>query len=145
MGAGGCRRRALLDHFGDPSPGAPTGRCCDVCDPDAALALPALEAPPARVRARHRVSSPDAAEPTGPPVDGAQFERLKAWRQSRAEGKPAYTVATNAALEEVLRRRPRDEPALLAIRGIGPSFCARHGDSLLAELARLGGPSSPPS
>ena len=28
-----CRRRQLLDHFGDPSPGAPLGRCCDVHDP----------------------------------------------------------------------------------------------------------------
>ena len=28
-----CRRRQLLDHFGDQSPGAPTGRCCDVHDP----------------------------------------------------------------------------------------------------------------
>ena len=28
-----CRRRTLLDHFGDSPPGAPEGRCCDVCDP----------------------------------------------------------------------------------------------------------------
>ncbi len=28
-----CRRRQLLDHFGDPTPGAPLGRCCDVHDP----------------------------------------------------------------------------------------------------------------
>ena len=28
-----CRRQQLLDHFGDPLPPAPTGRCCDVCDP----------------------------------------------------------------------------------------------------------------
>ena len=28
----GCRRRQLLDHFGDVDPGAPEGRCCDVCD-----------------------------------------------------------------------------------------------------------------
>jgi hypothetical protein len=37
----------------------------------------------------------------------------------------------------VLRRRPGDEAGLLAIRGIGPSFCAKHGPSLLAELAAL--------
>ena len=28
-----CRRRQILDHFGDSSPGSPTGRCCDICDP----------------------------------------------------------------------------------------------------------------
>ena len=32
-----CRRRRLLDHFGDSTPGAPEGRCCDVCDPDSWL------------------------------------------------------------------------------------------------------------
>ena len=32
-----CRRRQILDHFGDREPCAPSGRCCDVCDPDPAL------------------------------------------------------------------------------------------------------------
>ncbi len=27
-----CRRRALLEHFGDPTEPAPTGECCDACD-----------------------------------------------------------------------------------------------------------------
>ncbi len=29
-----CRRRQILDHFGDPAECVATGRCCDVCDPD---------------------------------------------------------------------------------------------------------------
>jgi ATP-dependent DNA helicase RecQ len=29
----GCRREALLRHFGDDSSGAPTVACCDVCEP----------------------------------------------------------------------------------------------------------------
>ena len=42
-----CRRRALLDHFGDSRPGAPTGRCCDVCDPArSACPTPVADAPP---------------------------------------------------------------------------------------------------
>src|SRR4029077_7438158 len=32
-----CRRRQILDRFGDASEGAPSGRACHVCDPDAAL------------------------------------------------------------------------------------------------------------
>ncbi len=32
-GAERCRRRQLLDHFGDDTPAAPSGRCCDVHDP----------------------------------------------------------------------------------------------------------------
>jgi len=131
-----CRRRQLLDHFGDSTPGAATGRCCDVCDPDVSLALAAVEVSDGRATGRARGTASLPIE-TGPPVDESEFERLKAWRMARADGKPAYTVATNAALEEVLRRRPSDESGLLAIRGIGAAFCAKHGPSLLAELERL--------
>jgi ATP-dependent DNA helicase RecQ len=160
-----CRRRQILDHFGDPSPGAPSGRCCDVCDPDPALAQ-ALQAPPisaSRRRARSSSARTDTPASNGPaeryrtsvvgntrgepaaaaaaattdPVDEREFEHLRQWRWARAEGKPAFTVAANSVLEEVLRRRPRTAEALLQIRGIGPAFCAKHGDSLLAELDEL--------
>jgi ATP-dependent DNA helicase RecQ len=123
-----CRRRQLLDHFGDDEPTAPLGRCCDVCDPIDWLEIPA------HGRGARRAAAP-ATE--GPPVDQGQLETLKAWRMGRAEGKPAYTVATNAALEEVLRRRPASPGELLAIRGIGPAFVERHGESLLEEVAAL--------
>ena len=49
-------------------------------------------------------------------------------------GKPAFTVAANAVLEQVLRSRPRSIEELLQIRGIGPAFCEKHGESLLAAL-----------
>ncbi len=127
-----CRRQQLLDHFGDPLPPAPTGRCCDVCDPLDWLTV--ADRAPARRRAANGGS---AAQPSGPPVDQTEFERLKRWRADRAEGKPAYTVATNAVLEELLRRRPADDAGLLAIKGIGQSFVAKHGDAILAELATL--------
>jgi ATP-dependent DNA helicase RecQ len=142
-----CRRRQILDHFGDPEQGRPSGRCCDVCDPDAALEQ-AVRAPIKASRgrrARSGVSSTGAGgngqgaagEPAGPPVDEQQFERLRAWRFERAAGKPAYTVAANAVLEEVLRAAPQSVDALLEIRGIGPAFCEKHGESLLAQLAAL--------
>jgi superfamily II DNA helicase RecQ len=73
------------------------------------------------------------------PVDERDFERLRAWRWQQAQGKPAYTVAANAVLEEVLRRRPRTLGDLLEIKGIGPAFCEKHGESLLAALAMPGG------
>jgi ATP-dependent DNA helicase RecQ len=37
-----CRRKAILDHFGDAKAPAPQGACCDVCDPSL------IPAPPAR-------------------------------------------------------------------------------------------------
>jgi ATP-dependent DNA helicase RecQ len=129
-----CRRRQLLDHFGDDTPTAPSGRCCDVCSPIEWIDLDAIRASPARGRAGSRQAP---AAPAGPPVDEGEFDALKRWRYARADGKPAYTVAANATLEEVLRRRPGSPGELLAIRGIGPAFVEKHGEDLLAVLATL--------
>jgi ATP-dependent DNA helicase RecQ len=143
-----CRRRQILAHFGDREPGCPTGRCCDVCEADEAL-IAAMNAPLSagsgrRSRARRgerpgagnaRREAPER-EPLSP-ADQERFERLRAWRYERAEGKPAYTVAANAVLEDVLRAQPHNVEALLEIRGIGPAFCEKHGESLLAELAAI--------
>jgi ATP-dependent DNA helicase RecQ len=58
-----CRREGILRHFGDRSPPASAGPCCDVCDPGLA---PAPPPPPAR--------RPPAARPAQlahrPPADG---------------------------------------------------------------------------
>jgi RecQ family ATP-dependent DNA helicase len=127
-GAERCRRRQLLDHFGDPTPGAPEGRCCDVHDPPDWL-------PEITVTAkRGRSGAASAPADDGPPVSDAELEPLKAWRRERADGKPAYTVATDATLREIVRRRPRSGSDLLAIKGIGPSFVTKHADSLLELL-----------
>jgi superfamily II DNA helicase RecQ len=83
-------------------------------------------------RARSRGAAAPAEE--GPPVPDAVLEPLKAWRRDRAEGKPAYTVATDATLREIVRRRPQSPAELLAIKGIGPSFVTKHADSLLELL-----------
>ena len=110
-----------------------------MCDPDPALAraLATAAAAPGRRRSSARSRSPAHRLSPGSAVEEQHFERLRAWRQKRAAGKPAYTVAANAVLEEVLRRRPASVRALAEIRGIGPAFCAKHGESLLAELAAL--------
>ena len=71
----------------------------------------------------------------GPPVSDDELAPLKAWRRERADGKPAYTVATDATLREVVRRRPRSAGrSCCAIKGIGPSFVDKHADSLLELL-----------
>jgi ATP-dependent DNA helicase RecQ len=169
-----CRRRQILDHFGDRAEGAPNRRCCDVCDPDPELeqALMAASAAPSRRRTREgrqrgraRAATVNSGtndggsrgfatamrsegiesggtslsepEPLGEPVDEGEFERLRVWRLGRSEGLPAFRVASNAVLEEILRARPTSMDELLAVRGIGPTFCAKHGESLLAELVVL--------
>ncbi len=71
------------------------------------------------------------------PVQESQFEKLKAWRLGRSEGKPAFTVAANAALEGVLLAGPATLEELIEVKGIGPAFCERHGESLLQALTEL--------
>jgi ATP-dependent DNA helicase RecQ len=134
-----CRRRQILDHFGDPEQCRPTGRCCDVCEADEAL-VRAVQAPVAKESGRRAGGRSRAASqaPEGPPVDAGEFERLRAWRMERAEGKPAFTVAADSVLAELLRRRPRRVEELIEIKGIGPAFCEKHGDSLLETLRSMG-------
>ncbi|HTQ68807.1 MAG TPA: ATP-dependent DNA helicase RecQ [Solirubrobacteraceae bacterium] len=140
--SGVCRRRQILEHFGDPEDGTPVGRCCDVCHPDPALRA-ALEQRPAPRRAASRVGGPArslqpaSAPEDGEPVDEAQFDVLRAWRLGRADGKPAYTVATDSALRGVLRRRPRAISEVIQVKGLGKAFCDKHGDSLLDLLAGM--------
>ena len=140
MGGETCRRRQILDHFGDSQEGRPSGRCCDICDPDAALAHAVAASPARAARSRSgRGGAPAAAEPAGVvDVAPAEFAALRAWRLARAEGKPAFTVASDATLREVLALRPGSLGQLTEVRGIGPAFCAKHGESLMAELERLG-------
>ncbi len=140
-----CRRRQILDHFGDEEETRAEGRCCDVCDPDPALEAAMLAAPSgSRRRARGGsvrgagAGGPAAVEPPSFEVPEEQFEALRVWRMERSEGKPAFTVATDATLRELLHRRPRTRGELLAVRGVGPSFCEKHGESVVALLDSLG-------
>jgi RecQ family ATP-dependent DNA helicase len=128
--SGRCRRQSVLAHFGDHRAGRRPGRCCDVCDPLDWLPDPETIA----VRATRRTGKPAAPPPELSTGDAALFERLKEWRLRAADGKPAFTVAHNTTLAAVAATRPADADALLAIRGIGPSFVAKHGDEVLALL-----------
>jgi ATP-dependent DNA helicase RecQ len=152
-----CRRRQILDHFGDDEPCAPVVRCCDVCETDTALEAASRQTVRVARKARGTDSRRGAteigasrrkdpatsrADSSGEeialdPVQENQFEQLKAWRLGRSEGKPAFTVAGNKALEGVLRARPASLDELIDVKGIGPAFCERHGESLLQALAEL--------
>jgi ATP-dependent DNA helicase RecQ len=126
----GCRRRQLLDHFGDPSAGAPIGRCCDVCEPNEWLPDPATIA--IRRASQRKPAEPAAALSS---EDELLLERLRAWRLAAAAGKPAYTVAHNRTLETIAATRPTSLSELEAISGVGPTFIERHADEVLSLLA----------
>lgn len=140
-----CRRRQILDHFGDNESVRPSGRCCDVCAPDKTLWLAMQEAPIGHTRvssgtastskrSKHDILFETTSSESEKPVDGKEFEALRTWRWERSDGKPAYTVTTDAVLREVLRRRPLNISNLREIKGIGPLFCEKHGESLLAKI-----------
>ena len=126
-----CRRRRLLDHFGDSTPGAPDGRCCDVCDLESWLPSPEeLE-----VKAKRRSTKSARAPADLSPEDESLLEALRAWRLKAARGKPAYTVANNRTLEMIAVERPADLDRLAEIHGVGPAFLKRHGDDVLELVA----------
>ncbi len=130
-----CRRRSVLDHFGDREAGRPSGRCCDFCDAVEWLPDPETIA----VRPPRRAKAPAAPPAELSAADGPLFEELKAWRLRAADGKPAYTVAHNSTLAAIAAGRPRDEESLGAIRGVGPSFIAKYADEVLAMVDSEGG------
>jgi len=126
-----CRRRSVLDHFGDREAGAPLGRCCDVCDAEGWLPDPETIV----VRRPSRAKAPAAPPPELGEGDEALFEELKEWRLRAADGKPAFTVAHNSTLTAIAAARPADEASLGAIRGVGPSFIEKHAPEVLRIVA----------
>ncbi len=129
-----CRRRRLLDHFGDSAPGAPEGRCCDVCEEEAWLPDPEELEIVARKGRRGRKTA--AAKVEVPPEGAELLEQLRAWRLKAARGKPAYTVANNRTLEAIAAERPGDVASLGEIHGVGPAFIKRHADQVLDLVAK---------
>jgi ATP-dependent DNA helicase RecQ len=128
--SGQCRRRTLLDHFGDGRPGAPAGRCCDVCDPDT-IGLPDPKTLTPAKRAKR--SRPEAVSLD--PADMRLLETLRAWRARASDGKPAYTIAHNSTLESIAALRPSSTDELARIKGVGPAFVERHGQAVLRLVA----------
>lgn len=127
-----CRRRQLLDHFGDDTPGAPSGRCCDICDP-----LEWLPDPDSIEIRKPRASSRKAAGP--PPElaseDEALYEDLRRWRLEAAGDRPAFHVASNRTLTAIATAKPLDEDSLLGISGVGPAFREKYGADVLRVVS----------
>ena len=128
--SGQCRRQTLLEHFSDSHPAAPTGRCCDVCDPGT-IGLPDPSALTPSRRAK-RASTPEPV--TVDPADAGLLNALREWRLQATDGKPAYTVAHNRTLELIAAVRPASMDQLAHIKGVGPTFLERHGEQVLAVV-----------
>ena len=53
-----------------------------------------------------------------------------------SDGKPAYTVAHNSTLEAIAALKPSHARRAGTVKGVGPAFVERHGEQVLALLAR---------
>ena len=134
-----CRRRQILDHFGDPEPGRPDGPLLRRVRPR----------PGARARRRQRRRRRrGAARAAG----ARRTERRRGRRRSTSASSSAAGVAHGArggqaGVHGGGRRDARGGAAptparrgeLIEIRGIGPAFCEKHGESLLAGAGRARG------
>jgi DNA helicase-2/ATP-dependent DNA helicase PcrA len=89
------------------------------------------------VRARPAVVAPTKAtkpgkDPTPLSADAEPvFEALRAWRRVRADGGPAYIVASDATLRAIAELRPTSMKALAGVLGIGPTKLELYGDEIL--------------
>ncbi len=128
-----CRRRQMLEHFGDHGEPAPDGRCCDVCDPDGWLPDPSTLA------VKRPRSSPKKHGSTPPPElapdDEAMYETLRRWRLGVAGDRPAYHVASNRTLIAIASAKPGDEDQLAGIAGVGPAFMKKYCADVLRIVA----------
>jgi ATP-dependent DNA helicase RecQ len=124
-----CRRRQLLEHFGDHSEPQPEGRCCDVCDPDGWLPDPeSLTVKKPRSSPKKRGSAPPPDLSAG---DEAMYEALRKWRLGAAGDRPAYHVASNRTLIAIASVKPADEEQLAEIAGVGPAFMEKYCSDVL--------------
>ena len=79
-----------------------------------------------------------AAHPEALGAEGATlFERLRALRRLIAErqGLPPYVVFSDATLRDMALLRPRSEPELLLVKGVGDHKRRRYGAAFLALLS----------
>lgn len=125
-----CRHQTLVAYLGETI--APCRTSCDVCSRTDLLASTRA------VSVRPRRTSREDLDGLG--RDDALLARLKTLRKQLADarGIPAYLVFSDAALIQMVERRPSNDSELLAVSGVGPKKLAQYGAAFLAAL-RSGG------
>jgi ATP-dependent DNA helicase RecQ len=136
-----CRRRFVLQYFGDP---AARGACagCDNClgISAAPLADQRLAKPTRAKKLRRSREEADARNDDLQLGDDEQrlLGALKALRTSiaREEHVPPYIVFSDRTLAELAVRRPRSLSAFGNVRGVGPMKIERYGQRFLEAISQ---------
>ncbi|MEO5705204.1 MAG: ATP-dependent DNA helicase UvrD2 [Candidatus Limnocylindrales bacterium] len=84
--------------------------------------------------------APTAAPRRARDEDSPLMTALREWRltSARSDGVPAYVIAPDTLLVEIVEQRPATIPALRRVKGMGPSRLARYGEEIL-EVVRAAG------
>ncbi len=93
------------------------------------------QAVPKKRKARASKTTPPEAQPATELVEALRAWRLGAARQSKV---PAFVILHDSTLRALAAARPRDEAALLAVAGMGPTRVRQHGEDILRVLAEAG-------
>ena len=135
-----CRRRFVLEYFGDPA----SRRACAGCDnclgvTAAPLETASLARPKREKRLKH--SRADSVRQEDEFTLGDEELRLlgslKALRTSiaREEHVPPYIVFSDRTLAELALKRPRSMTAFGHVRGVGPMKLERYGQRFLDVIS----------
>lgn len=89
----------------------------------------------------YRKRDPNAPNPEDEMTDvqKAAYRALRDWRNETAkiEGRPAYAIARNVQLAELVRAAPKSKAAIREVAGCGEGFVEKYGDKVLAMLAEV--------
>ena len=135
-----CRHLHICNHFGQKTKWE---RCemCDVCGNVPEWLKAPIEAPaPKRKKAPKPVpakGAKTAEEPAAPPLPAPEdtlVSLFKEWRRQTAQraAVPAYVVLSDAALEDLCRKRPTNLRELLGVTGIGERKAELYGSEIFA-------------
>ena len=137
-----CRHWQVCTHFGQ----VPKWERCEMCDvcgntpewltapaPEERVAVARKKAPPEAPRGLMKPAPLKTAEP---PADAELLAFLKEWRRGAAQRAhvPAYVVLSDAALEDLCRKRPSNLRELLGVFGIGERKAELYGSEIFAAF-----------
>ena len=131
-----CRHQALVAYLGESI--LPCGTSCDSClQSDLVGETP--DAPRKRKGSEIRAAATTAPLSAG---TGAElFLKLKELRRGIAQSKglPPYIVFSDAALLDMVHRKPKNDEELMACNGVGPKKMAQYGADFLRVIREYAG------
>ena len=109
--------------------------------PHLALVLQVGDAPKYENSLSYRPREGNVPDPAEGLTDAqkAVYRALKVWRNetSKEEGRPAYAIARNTQLAELVKAAPKTKAAIKEIDGFGEAFCEKYGEKVLTMLAEV--------